>query len=81
MSKTRKAIKARPRHRREPIPANNAATVLWPGELAARWGLSRPTLWRYARDGKLPPRDFAIGDRRGWRRSTIEQHEAAGGAP
>jgi predicted DNA-binding transcriptional regulator AlpA len=78
---SRKAIKAKARapKRRDPLPTNHdSRTVIWPGELAARWGLSKPTLWRYQHAGKLPPRDFAIGDRKGWRRATIEAHEARG---
>jgi predicted DNA-binding transcriptional regulator AlpA len=73
----RKAIKAaKARARRRPISV--PSTVIWNAELAARWNLSKPTLWRYVCAGKVPPRDFRIGDREGWKRATIEQFEQAG---
>lgn len=48
--------------------------VLWPKDLASRWGISIVTLWRWQRSGLAPPPDFEAG-RRGWRLETIENFE------
>jgi predicted DNA-binding transcriptional regulator AlpA len=55
-------------------------SVIWPTELQARWNVGDVTLWRWTRDGKIPQRDFKLGARLGWKRSTIEAFEAAGGS-
>lgn len=51
------------------------ADVFWPTTLELRYGISRPTRWRWEKDGKLPPRDVKIAGKSGWRRSTIEAAE------
>lgn len=57
--------------------------VIWPAGLQRRYGISAVTRWRWEKDGKLPPRDLFVGNKSGWRPSTIdaaEQGPAAGGA-
>jgi len=50
--------------------------VIYPPGLATRWGVSRPTLWRWEKVGRIPRRDFFIGGEAvGWRPETIEAHE------
>lgn len=49
-------------------------TVLWPADLARRWGVTAVTLWRWQRAGKMPPPDFQTA-RSGWRLATIEAFE------
>ncbi len=49
--------------------------VIWPAGARERYGVSAPTLWRWERDGKLPPRDVTIGGRSGWRPETLDQAE------
>ena len=67
--------------RARPTSTSIPRTTIWIGELAARWGISKPTLWRYRRDRKLPACDFKIGDREGWKRATIEAFEQSGARP
>lgn len=67
-----------PVKRRKHVKGETPATVIWRTALLARWGLSEATLWRYERDRKLPARDFRLGDRKGWKRATIEAFEASG---
>lgn len=52
--------------------------VLWAQDLRIRWGVSLATLWRWRRAGLMPQPDFMDT---GWRVSTIESFEAAGGIP
>jgi hypothetical protein len=52
--------------------------VLWAQDLRERWGVSLATLWRWRRAGLMPPPDFMAS---GWRLSTIEDFEVAGGIP
>jgi predicted DNA-binding transcriptional regulator AlpA len=76
---SRKAFKAEKAAARKRRPATNsvsAAMVIWPPELAKRWGVGKVTLWRYRTAGKLPACDFRLGRREGWRRATIENYEA-----
>jgi predicted DNA-binding transcriptional regulator AlpA len=51
--------------------------VIWPAGVRARYGISAPTLWRWEHSGRLPPRDFRVGDKTGWRRETLAAAEAA----
>lgn len=50
--------------------------VLWPRNVADRYGISPTTLWRWEKQGHLPARDFAVGDRTGWTIKSIEKFEA-----
>lgn len=45
--------------------------VVWPKGVEARYGISAPTRWRWEKQGKLPPRDVCIGDKTGWKPSTL----------
>ena len=51
--------------------------VLFKPDLAKRYGKARETIWRWERDGKLPPPDVRIAGHKGWREQTILAHEAA----
>jgi len=55
----------------------SGTAVIWPAGVQARYGISHVTRWRWERDGRLPPRDFRIGDRTGWRPETLDQFERA----
>jgi predicted DNA-binding transcriptional regulator AlpA len=49
---------------------------IWPKGMLLRYGISAPTLWRWERIGKLPPRDVYIGGKPvGWKPATIEAAE------
>jgi hypothetical protein len=63
-----------PDKRKRPAPLSGSG-VYWPSGLLERYGVSRPTLWRWERNGKIPARDVHIGGRSGWRRETIEAAE------
>ncbi len=52
-------------------------TFVWPIDLARRYRRDPITVWRWQRNGKLPPPDIEIGGRKGWRLSTIEDFERA----
>jgi len=56
-------------------PTNEAERVLWPVDLAKRYGLNRTTIWRWQQAGHLPPCDVHIGPREGWYERTIVNHE------
>ena len=44
-------------------------------DLAARYGVSRISIWRWARDGKIPkPRKIAANTSR-WLASEIDEHD------
>jgi hypothetical protein len=45
--------------------------VIWPGELAAALGFSPMTVMRHERAGNLPPRDFFLGGKSGWKALTL----------
>lgn len=46
--------------------------IVRPVQLQQELGVARVTLWRYTRDGVIPP-PVQIGPRlKGWRRSTVE---------
>jgi hypothetical protein len=60
--------------RKRPAPLSGSE-VFWPSGLLERYGISRPTLWRWERGGMIPARDVHIGGRTGWRRETIEAAE------
>lgn len=56
------------------------ADVLWPTMLETRYGISRPTRWRWEKEGKLPKRDVNIAGKTGWHPSTIEAAESGAAA-
>lgn len=68
-------IEARRKARQE--RARNA-DILYPNDLCERWGISRPTLWRWEKNEKLPKRDVTVGGKTAWYRSTIEAYEKTG---
>lgn len=46
---------------------------VWPSGAQKRYGVSAPTLWRWEKDGKLPPRDVFVGGKPvGWRPETLD---------
>ncbi len=47
--------------------------VLRPNELAAKLGVSRTTLWRWERQGLLPPRVNVGPNTRGWLAEAIDR--------
>lgn len=50
--------------------------VIWPKGLEERYGISKTTRWLWEQQGKLPPRDFHVGNKpEGWYLSTIEAAE------
>lgn len=56
-------------------PATRSPAFLKDVDLAARFGVSRVTIWRWAREGRLPsPVRLGPGSTR-WRRTEIEQWE------
>lgn len=61
-----------------PAAAQPSRRVLWAQDLRERWGVSLCTIWRWRRGGLMPPPDFMDT---GWRLSTVEDFEAAGGIP
>ena len=78
--------RSRPSNLRTRKPPERAApgaarAVLWPRDLQARYGVSAPTIWRWERDGRLPPRDKAVGDRIGWAVQTIVAAESRAAPP
>ena len=46
--------------------------ILWARDLASRWGVSLPTIWRWRRRGAIPAPDF---QGTGWRIAVIEALE------
>lgn len=51
--------------------------VYWQADLAARYGVDRVTVYRWAREGILPPADVVLGRRRGRYGSTLLAWEAS----
>ena len=47
--------------------------ILRPNELAEKLGVSRTTLWRWERQGLLPPRVSVGPNTRGWLAETIDR--------
>jgi predicted DNA-binding transcriptional regulator AlpA len=48
-----------------------ASDIIWPRGAEIRYGVSKPTIWRWERTGRLPPRDVNLNGKTGWRRSTL----------
>ena len=68
----RTAASAKPRAKK----AKPAPSVLWPVDVANRYGVSEKTRWEWERDGKLPKRDVHIGGEAvAWYVTTIEAAE------
>jgi len=64
--------------REDQTNAISQRSVLWAQDLRERWGVSLATLWRWRRAGLIPEPDFMDT---GWRLSTVEDFESAGGIP
>jgi hypothetical protein len=63
----------------KPIRAKLAGTrVVWPSGVMQRYGVGPSTLFRWERTGVLPPRDFCLGDKTGWRPETLDAAEITG---
>ena len=45
--------------------------VVWPSGVEQRYGISAVTRWRWEKQGRLPPRDFEVGGKTGWRPETL----------
>jgi hypothetical protein len=68
MSKSAKPLK----RQRAPAPS----VALLPAEVEHRYRVSDTTRMRWEREGKLPKRDFFIGNKaRGWLLTTLEKAE------
>jgi predicted DNA-binding transcriptional regulator AlpA len=52
------------------------SAVVWPKGVEERYGISSPTRWRWEKEGKLPPRDFSLGGKTGWRPETLAAAES-----
>jgi len=67
---------ARPRRQRHEteLPESESLTQ---DNLCERYGITRPTLWRWRKAGRLPAA-VIVGRTARWRRSTIEEWEAEG---
>lgn len=75
-ARTQGPERAQIRKRNRPsTPPVSGSAVVWPYGLAARYGISRATVWRWERKGLLPPRDVHIGGRSGWRPHTLDLAE------
>jgi predicted DNA-binding transcriptional regulator AlpA len=61
-----------PRIRRAKI---RGEAVIWPAGVELKYGISSVTRWRWERSGRLPPRDFHLGDQSGWRPETLAAAE------
>jgi len=51
--------------------------VVWPPGCRAMFDISAPTMWRWEKAGRLPPRDVNIGGRTGWKPETLAAVTAA----
>lgn len=47
--------------------------VVRPNELAERLGVARTTLWRWQREGRLPPPQLVGPNVRGWLEADLDQ--------
>ena len=61
--------------RRPKSSAGAGTRVIWPGGVQERYGISKPTRWRWEKTGRLPPRDVNLGGKTGWRPETLEAAE------
>jgi predicted DNA-binding transcriptional regulator AlpA len=59
------------------IGPRQGTVVVWPKGAQERYGISAPTLWRWEKLGRLPPRDVNVGGKTGWRPATLQAFEAA----
>lgn len=59
------------------LPADR---VLFKPDLSRRYNKARETIWRWERDGKLPPHDVVVAGHKGWRLATIVAFESASAA-
>jgi hypothetical protein len=67
---------AEPHDRRLRAAPIKGTAVVWPAGVRERYGISAPTLWRWEKQGRLPPRDVYVGKKAvGWRPSTLEAAE------
>jgi predicted DNA-binding transcriptional regulator AlpA len=55
--------------------SGSGTAVIWPGGVQIRYGISKPTRWRWEKEGRLPPRDVNVGGKTGWRPETLEAAE------
>lgn len=62
-------------HDHDSTAAAHGDRVLFKTDLARRYGKARETIWRWERDGKLPPPDVRVAGRNGWREATIRTYE------
>ena len=51
-------------------------SVLWPQNVADRYGISALTLRRWEKKGEFPARNFSVAGRTGWTIKSIEKFEA-----
>ena len=65
-----------PRKQKVRHALTSGSAVFWPAGIEERYGISQPTRWKWERAGKLPPRDFKVGKRTGWKRETILAFDA-----
>jgi hypothetical protein len=49
--------------------------VVWPSGAQQRYGISATTLWRWEKNGRLPPRDFNLRGKTGWKPATLDSAE------
>ena len=55
-------------------PATHGTRCVWVAGVAEMYGISRITVWRWERDGKLPPKDVFVGGVAvGWKPETLER--------
>lgn len=71
-----RTIKVETRNDAEPTP-RELDRVYWQADLAARYGVDRVTVYRWSRDGILPPPDVVLGRRHGRYGSTLRAWEAS----
>ncbi len=69
-------MKAKVKAKAKRTGPRQGTVVVWPSGVEERYGISPPTRWRWEKDGKIPPRDVAIGDKTGWRPKTLDDAES-----